>query len=219
MMATVLVMSHWSTLIENLQASPLEFYTSLERAIKPRNIPDTTTSRVDWHEGGLTSAKREYLRINRGKHVFDICGAPFGNGFFISWWLGEARPSPIGPTLGAIVSVVLLWLLMQAIFGIVGGFFLTIFALILIFIVVGVVMSQSPEEEWVADLLVIPIIGPAMERLFCPLTYYRIDTALMFQKVVHAAVLEVLDGITKAKGIRALSEEDRKPILKDFFQR
>jgi hypothetical protein len=41
----------------------------------------------------------------------------------------------------------------------------------------------------------------------------------MFQQAVHASVMEVIDGMTQAKGLRALSEADRKPILKDFFQR
>src|SRR3989344_80720 len=98
-MATTLVMSHWSNLIENLQASPLEFYGLVECAIRNRNIPEASTSRVDWQEGGLLSAKREYLRVSRGKNIFDVCGAPFGNGFFVSWWLGEPRPSPVGPSL------------------------------------------------------------------------------------------------------------------------
>ena len=34
----------------------------------------------------IASAKREYLRMQRGKYAFDICAAPFGNGFFVSWW-------------------------------------------------------------------------------------------------------------------------------------
>jgi hypothetical protein len=42
------------------------------------------------------------------------------------------------------------------------------------------------------------------------------DTALMFQESVHNAVLEVVDCITAAKGIRALTEAERKPILKAF---
>ena len=37
----------------------------------------------------LASANRQYLRMHRGKHAFDICAAPFGNGFFVSWWLTE----------------------------------------------------------------------------------------------------------------------------------
>jgi len=41
----------------------------------------------------------------------------------------------------------------------------------------------------------------------------------MFQDSVHAAVLEVIDEATEDKGIRAMSEEEKKPILSDLFKR
>ena len=37
----------------------------------------------------MLSASREYLRIKHGDLVFDVCAAPFGKDFFISWWLYE----------------------------------------------------------------------------------------------------------------------------------
>ncbi len=206
-----IVFSHWYHLIEGLQDSPQRFYTSLEEAIQRRQIPNISLSRVDYHEGGIFSAQREYLRVSRKEYLFDICVAPFGNGFFVSWWLGEPRPSPVLPTLGAIVGTALLLYY--------GGISNTIMVLIAAFFVVGALMSQMGEEEWVAYLLVIPGVGPLLKRLFLPLSYYRIDTALMFQESVHRAVLEVIDEITKLKGLRVLSEGERKPILSDLFKR
>lgn len=150
------IISHWYHLIEGLQASPKEFYASVEQAIQKRRIPNARTSRVDWREAGPLSAKREYLRVHRHEYIFDVCGAPFGNGFFFSWWLGEA----------------------EGCFG--------------------------------------AVLGPLMLSFFRRRTYYQIDTALMFQESVHSAVLEVIDGMTSAKGIRALSELERKPILREF---
>jgi hypothetical protein len=66
------VLSHWSTLIENFQASPLAFYQSVEQALQRRQIPDTTNSRVDYRESGLLSGRREYLHVLRDRLVFDI---------------------------------------------------------------------------------------------------------------------------------------------------
>src|SRR5213593_4636311 len=86
-----LVVSHWHKPFEDFGTSSLEFYTAVEAAIRRREIPDTSTSRVDWREGGLASARREYLRVSRGRLSFDICAAPFGTGFFFSWWLAEAQ--------------------------------------------------------------------------------------------------------------------------------
>src|ERR1700730_7860353 len=81
--------SHWHQLLENFQASSLEFYSSLETAIKARSVPELHSARIEHKEGGLASANREYLRMHRGKHAFDICAAPFGTGFFVSWWFTE----------------------------------------------------------------------------------------------------------------------------------
>lgn len=67
-------------------------------------------------------------------------------------------------------------------------------------------------------LLSIPVIEFLVERMFKPLTYYRVDTALMFQSLIHGAVLEVIDDMTKGNGLRALSESERKPHMRDFFQ-
>lgn len=152
----LIVFSNWYHLVEGLQASPKEFYTSVEAAVARRQIPSVELSRVDWREGGVLSAKREYLRVTRKPHLFDICGAPFGTGFFVSWWLGEVP--------GCLVGI------------------------------------------------------PFLDRFVGRSTYYRIDTELMFQEAVHRAVLEVIDGMTSSKGVRALSEFERKPILRGLMR-
>jgi len=157
------VVSHWNHLFEGMRVSSQDFYTRLEQAIKAREIPDARFSRVDIKEGGLFSANRTYLRVWRKDHFFDICAAPFGTNFFVSWWL-------CNPAAGCL------------------GF-----------------------------LLSIPIINVLFWTLVRPLTYYKIDTALMFQDAVHCAVLEVLDDITTAQGVRALGESERKPIMRELY--
>ena len=158
------VLAQWSTLVEGLQWSPKDFYVSVEQALQRRQLPDIFLSRINYAEGGPFSAKREYLRVTRKDHIFDICGAPFGTGFFFSSWLGE-RPH-----------------------GCLGILFL------------------------------IPLLNIFL-ALFRRETYYKLDTAMMFQDSVHNAVLEVIDGLTTAKGIRALSELERKPVMRNFFGR
>ena len=51
------------------------------------------------------------------------------------------------------------------------------------------------------------------------MTYYQMDTTLMFQESVRLAVLEVIDGMTKVKGLKELSEADRKPILHELLKK
>jgi hypothetical protein len=157
------VISHWYYLIDSLQTSTLDFYTAVEQAIARRAVPNAKTARVDYKEGGVLSAKREYLRVRRKGLLFDICGAPFGRGFFVSWWLGE--------------------------------------------------------RSFLTRLLELPVVGAVLGFLVRPWTYFKIDTALMFQETIREAVNEVIDGLTNAQGLRALTEFERKPILRDFYRR
>jgi hypothetical protein len=213
------VLSHWNHLIENLQASPLDFYTSVHGLVDKRQIPQVQISRVEYHEGGVLSARREYLRVKRGRHIFDICGAPFGNGFFVSWWLGEPQSSLGGLALVLVlIGTMIVLLFSTAHFGFFMGLFIAIVAVPLLFLALVAALKEMPEGSDDA-LVAMPWLGPIYERLFRPKTYYKIDTALMFQQSVHAAVMEAVDGLTSAKGLRALSELERKPILKEFFQR
>lgn len=78
------VVSHWHHPIENFSTFAMDFYAAVEAALVPRQIPDYAVSRIDWHENGVLSARREYLRIKRGKLAFDLCAAPFRTGFFFS---------------------------------------------------------------------------------------------------------------------------------------
>jgi hypothetical protein len=41
----------------------------------------------------------------------------------------------------------------------------------------------------------------------------------MFQDTIHSAVVSVMDKIMEEKGLRAMTELDKKPILSDLFQR
>lgn len=159
------VLSRWHQLYENMTESSQETYRAMEEAIRKRNLPQVRLARINHHEGGIFSAKREYLRVKRKELIYDICAAPYGNGFFFSWWLCE-----------------------------------------------------RPSSFW-ALVTLIPLIGIWLCNTLRPYTYYRMDTVAMFQDSVHSAVLEVVDDMTKAKGLRALTELERKPILKRLFEK
>lgn len=182
----VAVLSHWHKLFEGFQESPEQIYSQMEQAIERRKIPDVKISRISYPEAGVLSARREYLRVQRMDHIFDICAAPFGTGFFVSWWLGEPR----------------------------GYFWLLALLIIVLVLIVGLVIGLP---WWLS--LGVGLIIAGLWRLSLRLTYYRLDTALMFQDSVHSAVLEVIDQATEGKGIRAMSELERKPILSDLFKR
>ena len=221
------IISHWSILVEGLQASPQAFYQSVQAAIAKRELPDTQMWRVEWPEGGLLSPKRLYLRVRRKDHVFDVCGAPFGNGFFFSWWLGESRHTSIWllialsiglPTLVMILGFAI-WSSFSYFFGVTGwlvGLFLY-GCLILFGLPFSLLLFAALAPDLVDSLLMqLPWISGVYARYFRPPQYFRIDTASMFRAAVEGAVKEVVDGLTETQGIQRLSAAERKPIFQNF---
>jgi hypothetical protein len=85
------VISHWAQNFPFYTMSSNEFYLKIEALIKSHEMPDTKILRVQQKEAGLLSSSREYLRIRRGNLIFEVCAAPFGKDFFVSWWLYETE--------------------------------------------------------------------------------------------------------------------------------
>jgi len=212
------IVSHWSKLFENFQASPLAFYQAVESALLKREIPDSKNSRIDHKEAGVLSAKREYLRVQREKLLFDIGAAPFGTGFFVSWWLVDEFPR-----LNPLVKIAAVFgLFLVAIFLVVPAGMVLGSILFLALLFGGLAVANSNASIGNFDDRVVralPLIGALYNWLFKPDTYYRIDSMKMFQTAVHNAVLEVIDAMTAEKGLRALSESERKPVMREFYQR
>lgn len=206
------VISHWHLLMENFETSGMEFYAAVEEALKERSIPDIELSRVEWKEGGLATARREYLRVQRSRVAFDVCAAPFGKGFFFSWWLAR-----IPQQFGILILVALLLGLLLVYSSLVQafGFIQGTFAMPILIGVIGILIRNGtiPAEE---EILEIPFVGWFYERLFSPTTYYRLDTALMFQESVRNAVMQVVGELRNEKGLRALSEAEAKPHLREL---
>ncbi len=221
-----IVLAHWSKLIENFQVSPSAFYELLVKAINKREIPNTTIEDVQWSEGGLHTAKREYLRVHRNEFTYDFCAAPFGTGFFISSWLIKTPKNLLVSLLllvGLLFGSFIVWAIIFAIFNAlhfpaiisVVGMFLMVILYPIILLATGVLIREGiiPVEESILEL---PVVGYLYTLLFHPLTYYRIDSMIMFHETLHNALMEAVDDLTKEKGILALTEEDRKPLLRDF---
>jgi len=152
--------SHWNTLLDGFSYSSKDFYYELKKELQKTKIAGIDTTNVQLKEGGLISPRRIYLRINWKNYRYDVCAAPFGNGFFISWWL-------LNKTL-----------------------------------IIEYLLSRFPLGQWL------------VKKMF-PVTYYKIDTASMFMTYCQQAVLTVIERITDGSGTRALTEDEKKPILND----
>ena len=79
--------SKWNTLIDDFNFSSEDFYKLLKEELASNEINGIVTKFVFLKEGGAFSSRRTYLRLTWKSYHYDICAAPFGKGFFISWWL------------------------------------------------------------------------------------------------------------------------------------
>lgn len=218
------VLSNWHTLFEDFSTSTQDFYAAVEEAIRSRNLPEIEISRVLTREGSIASPKREYLRIRRHRVAFDICSAPYGSGHFFSWWLARV-PAKYG--LLIILGILAMLLPLWAIFAI--AFLKTfqgtcITALLfplthligvpIMVLLFGFAIERGviDAEEWV---LSVPWAGYLYSVIFNPITYYRLDTAMMFRDSVRSAVNEVLNGLREEKGLRVLGEEELAPEVSE----
>lgn len=157
--------SNWNQLIDGFNFSSEEFYKRLKQELYSHGIKNVNTHFVFLEEGGMFSRRRTYLRVNWKGLQYDICAAPFGNGFFISWWL------------------------------------------------------MYNNSFWKIVMAKIPFVGGWLVRKWFPVTYYKIDSASMFMSYAHESVLKVIEDITNDSGVKALSADQRKPILNNIFKR
>jgi len=214
------VISHWHILFEDFSTYTQDFYYFLQEAIGRRDLPDIELSRVIIKEGGIGSAGREYLRVRHRRVAFDVCSAPYGTGYFFSWWLvkvparyGLLSVVGLGMLAFAICSLIQMVVLqlvgtscLGALFSL-SPFFVGMPAFFLL-LGLGVQLGLIGDEDWVLSL---PILGFLYALFFNPTTYYRLDTAYMFRDAIREAVNEVIGNVRQQKGLRMLSEEELRP--------
>ncbi len=218
MARTVGVISHWHLLIDAYHTSALDFFARVEAALAERQVPQIEMSRIDWKESGLLSAKREYLRIKRGSLIFDIGAAPFGTGYFFSWWLVREPPRYVFLFMFlALLALLVIWALCISIFGFFPSLVLAPLVIIGVFTLLANAMRAGtvPGEDLI---LAMPVLGPLYERFFAPATYYAADTARTYQESVHRAVIGVIEELRRAQGLRALAPKDTRPITTSILR-
>ena len=204
-------------MVDDFNTSGLDFYAQVEEAIRDRDVPDVSFSRTLYREGGINLTKREYLRITRGNVAFDVCAAPYGNSFFFSWWLSRSGPRhPFLYIIGFFAIMLVVPSLVSYPFSESCSYLLilpaTTFATFALLCALAQHGVFGPE-----DLLVeVPIIGWIYTKLFNPNTFYALDTALMFRESVRRAVNAVIADLLSAQGLKALSDEEWKPTLRDL---
>lgn len=179
----VLLEDNWSTLVEDFSASSQEFYREVERALAMRQIPQLTPSRIHWSEAGVLSGQREYLHLRRGMYHFDICAAPFGTGFFFSWWFTVRLPSWIPATIFILLAAAASWFFL--------GLIKTSFLIPVGWFLIGLLLIRT-RTGLGNYFLAVPGLGWLWQKIFHPFTYYERDTQAMYRAAVDSAVQDVI---------------------------
>lgn len=66
-------------------------------------------------------------------------------------------------------------------------------------------------------LFQIPVIGVLAEKLLKPPTFYRADVYHAFEQVIRSTVLEATNFLTAQAGVRPLTENEQRPLLREFY--
>ncbi len=210
-----MVTGHWCQPNVGVSIPPSEFYELVTKEVMARNFPGVLFSRVFWKEEAFVGAKREYLRVQRARIVFDICAAPQGAGSFFSSWLCIVPPQiSAAHLMGNFVGMILLiWLIPVALVYMIALF------------IGGIVWSKlsrvTAVNSFKSDFLLgLTGIGPIL-KFFAELkpTYYQIDAAIIFQSLVQDATLAVIDRLCEQQNARRLTEQERAPVLRDFMKK
>jgi hypothetical protein len=213
------VFRHWGSVTPDMHFSSQEIYTKIEHAIHAKQWPGIQLTRIHYSEAGGFSYKREYLRIIRQRHLFDLCAATFGKDYFFSLREGE---------IPAVVTVRVLLLFLLGcfvfvnaaldIFGFILGpfliFFLMFFAVWFCFNVLKLGMTKVD-----AALTQLPVIGAVYEAWFRRQTYFQEDSRLLFHQSVELLVKEIIEEETSSKGLKFLDCFEKQPLLNGLYER
>ena len=213
------VLNHWIAFADHFSLSPSEFYSSLEQQLAERNVPKMEFSRLEFPEGGLLSEKRVYLRMLRERIVFDVCAAPFGNGFFFSCRTAEI---PLVLKISQLIAVFLLGLFFLwgfiKLFDFFLGMVIAVLALALAVYLLRNLVALGLQD---VDRMLIrsPLLGSIYEVFFRKETYHRIDSRLCYIHLIPNIVKKLAEDFTAEKGIKLVEQFELSPILGDLYKR
>lgn len=208
------LLSYWCKLFPSVTYAPGDFYALVAEHLAAQQVPALEVNRVLLRQSGPFSPGRLYFELRRERLVFEICGAPFGTGFFVSSRLFDRRRE------ATLLDLALLFLAIGMCgapvafrFGWVWG----VIAVTGIIALLASVMRLAATETlaWLDRTLAdLPFLGLIYERFFHPDTYYRHDTNNAYREAVHLAVLRAIDDMTTKKGLQPLADDERRPILR-----
>lgn len=208
----LLLQEHWYVPLLDFKISTQDFYTAVEKELAERRVPDLEISRVAFAEGGVLSAKREYLRLRRERLIFDICSAPFGTSWFFSM-RGSVIPRAltIWHLLVVLAGLTSLFLFYWFTFGLITG----TAAVVASVLAVSVFLHFAGRWQGLDDALTqLPMTGAIYEVFFRRETYYREDTRLMYLDIVPRIVKHQIEEFTGGAGVKLIDLKQVSSFLR-----
>jgi len=213
------VYSHSGTLTPDIHFSTQDFYKDLETIIRDKQWPGVDLVRIGYREAGVLSHKREYLRVIRHRHLFDVCASTFGKDYFFS--VREAElPSVVDlrAFFVVMVSLALLFYVSSKAFGMLFGSFAFVFLLgAIVWFFFSILKLGLTRVDSI--FIQLPVIGPVYEAWFRKDTYFQQDTRLVFLQSFTSVVKQQVEETVSAKGLRFLDSFERQPILDGLYTR
>jgi hypothetical protein len=218
-------LQHWIAFVDGFQYAPTEFYDAVEKELKAREVPGMEMSRIEFSQGGILSDKRLYLRMVRERLTFDVCAAPFGTSFFFSCRMADI---PVAVQLWQLFLLVMALgicgiLSFSLLAHVFGGVVIILFPLLwMVLFILGIYVLRNAVAMGLKDLdatlIKSPIVGPIYEAWFRKVTYYRIDTRLMYLEVVGSVVKKLAEDAIAVKGIKLIKQYEQSPILGELYK-
>jgi predicted house-cleaning noncanonical NTP pyrophosphatase (MazG superfamily) len=81
------LLNNWNILIPCLSYSSKEFYDTLTAKLNEQEVKNLKVKVIEKNTGGILSGKRLYAEVSFDDYIYDVCGAPFGKSFFVSYWM------------------------------------------------------------------------------------------------------------------------------------
>lgn len=209
---------YWPRLLDNVQYSTQRFYTVFLEKLHKRQVPDLEVEPILLRQSGLFSPSRLYLQLRRERFVFEICAAPFGNGFFCSERLYDRRRE------ARWYHCVLVAAFTTACFFVAHERLDTMRAGIVVSGLVCLMwsimrLSLITTLKWLEDKLYdVPLLGPIYQTIFHPDTYFRQDQNACYAQAVRRCFMETIDGILEENGLKGLSPEGNAHKIPDLHK-
>jgi hypothetical protein len=212
------LLNYWCDLTQEFTFNPQDFYALVAKHLETHKVPGLETHQVLMRESGRFSAKRLYLQFRRERLVFEICGFPFGTGFFVSSRLFDRRRKA---SWADFLLLFFLLAVLTAPFGYQYGWYWGLLGIVGALALIWALMLLAAAniipglDRVLSD---VPLLGLLYDHIFHADTFYRQDTNNAYRLAVESAVRGAINEMRAEKGLKPIADGEWRPVMRDLLQ-